>query len=227
MEAVDIGAQGRRQHRAYDKKRQDIEHDAGLTEGSDNPLDRVLFLVMADLMGQHRHQFLHLQIFYQGIIEDDTLFGTQSGEIGIGLGGAAGAVNDKDIVQLKTGLRAEGLDCIPQRALLQRCLFVKKRHDQARVEHGHKDHKATHQQPGIEPEVPLSDLIKPDHRRKQRPAEHDEEKPALELVSDKGELGGLVKGKALLKDKGVVEGKRQKDNFRTKKKQGKEEQGDQ
>jgi len=227
MEAMDIGAQGLGEQRVGNKQRQDIEHDAGLTERGDNPLESVLFLVMANLMGQHRHQFLHLQVFNQGIIEDDALFGTQAGKIGIGLGGAAGAVNDKDIIKLKAGLGAEGLDCIPQLTLLQRGLLIKEGHDQSGVEHDHKDHEATHQQPGIDPKIVLGHLVKPDHRRQQGAAQEDDEKPALELVGDKGGQGGLVEGKALLKDKGVIELKGQKEDFRGKKKQGKEEQGDQ
>ena len=213
MEAVDVGSECLRQQRVGDKQGQDVEHDAGLTERGDNPFDGVFFLVMANLMGQHRHQLLHLQVFNQGVIENDTLFSTQACEIGIGLGGATRAVNDKDIIQLKTGLDAEGLDCIAQLTLLQRCLLVKEGHDKGGVEHRHKDHKTTHQQPGINPEGVLGDLIKPDHRRKQRPAENDDKEPAFELVGDKGEPGGLVKGKALLKDKGVIEGKWQKENL--------------
>lgn len=227
MEAMDISTQGRREHRVGNKQGQDIEHDAGLTEGENNPLDGVLFLIMADLMGQYRHQFLHLQVVNQGIIEDDALFGAQAGKIGISLGGTAGAVNDKDIIQLKAGLGAEGLDCIPQLTLLERCLLVKEGHDQGGVEHGHTNHEATHQQPGVDPEIVLGDLVKPDHCRKQRPAQEDDEEPALDLVGDKGGHGGLVKGEALLKDKGVIELKGQKKNFRGKEKQGKKEQGDQ
>jgi len=78
------------------------EHQRGHAQAECHLLRHVLQLVVADLMREHRDDFILRVVGDEGVKQRDALGLAEAGEEGVGLGAAAGAIDNADVLHAGT-----------------------------------------------------------------------------------------------------------------------------
>ena len=102
------------------KKREQKEKHPQMKDAQEQGLGNMSLSGMADLVGQHRHQFIHRVVFDQGIKQCNPSVFSKPADKGVGFAGTAGTIHFKDFCQRKMDCVGIGQNGLSQCAIRQR-----------------------------------------------------------------------------------------------------------
>lgn len=97
-----------------------------LQDGDELTLQGVLVHAVPELVGEDGADLIGRKLVDEGIVEDDGFGFAEAGEVGVGLGGAAGAVHHLDGAHVVAVLRKKRRELVPKLALLKGRELVKR-----------------------------------------------------------------------------------------------------
>ena len=160
---------------------------------------------MADLVREDRSDLVDGVGVDKGVEEHDALAGEwETSEVGVGVRGALGAVNDEDLVEWEADLLGEGLDGVLELAIFEWGEGVEQRHDVHRDQgHGEKLDREQ-EQADVPQEVGLEEVKDLEETVEHRSADGNTKQRALNHVSDPDLDSELVETEFLLEDEVLV-----------------------
>ncbi len=188
-------AEGARELGAGGQLSEEPEGEEAEDGGDEEHFWDVLFLVVADFVGEDGFQLFFCELLYKGVEEDDAAGLAKACEEGVGVGGAAGAVHYEDGLAGEVCAAGKGVEAFLEGAVGEGGEFVEEGHD----EHGADDHHEEHEAHGEEvaPEPPeRRGGDEPDQRQEEGIHEEGVDEGAFELIANPEAERGFVETEA-------------------------------
>ena len=163
------------------EQRKQVKH-VHLVDGKQ--LGGVALAPVTELMGQHRLDFLVGALFEKRVEDDNLLFPWKSREVGIAVRAPLAPVDDLQLRKRKLELVRKSVDCVLQRARLERSELVENRNDPDRVDSNEKYGHNQGKDPYIVKKALAGSLDNPERRAADWSAESNHKTLRLNLVHD-------------------------------------------
>ena len=170
----------------------------------------MLLLEVSDFVGEDADEFLGALAVDKRVVEGDLFELTKAGEVGVGLGGTFGTVDDEETDEREVAFPGHVLDGGLEFAVFHGGELVEERKNDTGGEEGKEKGKGGHRKPGVNPGIGEG-AEEPEDEGEDRDAQHRRENKAFDLVADEGGGGGFVEAELFFVNKGVMNVERERE----------------
>jgi hypothetical protein len=159
-------------------------------------------------VSKNSNNLIRVALLNESIVDDDVLLPGETKEIGVGVGASLASVNDIELVKRELEAGGESFNLGLELTILERRQLVEQRQNSNGVDGDHEDLESDDEEPQVVEELVTSLLDDLEETGEERRRENEGESLGLDEIGDEELRRLLVETELLLKDEGLIDGRR-------------------